>query len=228
MGNGLTERFNRTLGNMIRALPVKSKAKWPQLLQTLTLSYNCTVHETTGFAPFYLMFGRIPRLLIDIMFQHVLCDDRVINHHEFITALRRDLSTAAEIARKHSLKEQNHHAILYNQKVRGTPLAVGDRVLLANRGVKGMKKDADKWDSILYEVQSVRPEINVYRIKDAQTGREKVVHRNLLLPVNFLSWDDDFFTSPREELTRPSPCPTSEYLPLCSAEKRNSYRFGAT
>ncbi len=115
----------------------------------------------------------------------------VISHHEFVTALRRDLSTAAEIARKHSLKEQNRHAIFYNQKVRGTPLAVGDGVLLANRGVKGMKKVADKWDSILYKVQSARPEINVYRIKDAQTGREKVVHRNLLLPVNFLTWDDD-------------------------------------
>ncbi|XP_048019552.1 uncharacterized protein LOC125250815 [Megalobrama amblycephala] len=137
------------------------------------------------------MFGRIPRLPIDIMFQHVLCDDRVVSHHEFVSALRRDLSTAAEIARKHSLKEQNRHAILYNRKVRGSPLAVGDRVLLANRGEKGMRKVADKWDSVLYEVQSVRPEINVYRIKDVQTGKERVVHRNLLLPVNFLSWDGD-------------------------------------
>lgn len=168
MGNGLAECFNRTLGNMIRALPVKSKARWPQLLRTLTFSYNCTVHETTGFAPFYLMFGRIPRLPIDIMFQHVLCDERVVSHHEFVTALRRDLSAAAEIARKHSLKEQNRHVILYNRKVRGSPLAVGDRVLLANRGEKGKRKVADKWDSVLYEVQSVKPEVNVYRIRDVQ------------------------------------------------------------
>ncbi len=57
MGNDLAECFNRTLGNMIRALPVKSKAKWPQLLQTLTFSYNCTVHETTGCAIFILCLG---------------------------------------------------------------------------------------------------------------------------------------------------------------------------
>lgn len=37
---------------------------------------------------------------------------------------------------------------------------------------------------------SVRPEINVYRIKDLQTSREKVVHINLLLSINFLSRDD--------------------------------------
>uniref|UniRef100_A0AAR2M3W7 Gypsy retrotransposon integrase-like protein 1 n=1 Tax=Pygocentrus nattereri TaxID=42514 RepID=A0AAR2M3W7_PYGNA len=46
MGNGITERFNRTLGSMIRALPAKCKSKWPQMLQTLTFCYNCTVHET--------------------------------------------------------------------------------------------------------------------------------------------------------------------------------------
>ncbi len=33
---------------------------------------------------------------------------------------------------------------------------------------------------------SVRSPINVYRIRDTETGREKTVHRNLLLPVNFL------------------------------------------
>lgn len=59
MGNGSTERFNRTLGNMLRSLPPRSKQKWPQMVQTMTFVYNCTVHETTGFAPFYLMFPRL-------------------------------------------------------------------------------------------------------------------------------------------------------------------------
>lgn len=45
MGNGHTERFNRTLGNMIRALPPRDKQRWPQMLQTLTFAYNCTAHE---------------------------------------------------------------------------------------------------------------------------------------------------------------------------------------
>ncbi len=45
------------------------------------------------------------------------------------------------------------------------------------------------------------PEINVYRIKDVQTGKEKVVHRNLLLPGNFLSWDDGEEESVRSDST---------------------------
>ncbi len=59
MGNGITERFNRTLGNMLHSLPLGSKDKWPQRIQTLTFAYNSTVHETTGNAPFQLMFGRV-------------------------------------------------------------------------------------------------------------------------------------------------------------------------
>ena len=53
MGNGQCERMNRTLGNMIRSLPPRSKSKWPQMLNSLTFSYNCTFHETTGFPPFF-------------------------------------------------------------------------------------------------------------------------------------------------------------------------------
>ncbi len=59
MGNGITEWFNRTLGKMLHSLPLGSKDKWPQRIQTLTFAYNSTVHETTGNAPFQLMFGRV-------------------------------------------------------------------------------------------------------------------------------------------------------------------------
>lgn len=186
MGNGITERFNRTLGNMIRTLPPQSKGKWPHMLQMLTFCYNCTEHETTGFAPFYLMFGRVPRLPVDVIFQYALPNEHVVSHLEFVSHLKRDLTEAAQIAQKHSRSGQARQAKLYNRKVKGLPLAVGDRVLLANRGERGKRKIADKWESTVYEVLSVKPGINVYKIRDPQTAREKVVHRNLLLDVSFL------------------------------------------
>lgn len=45
MGNGIAERFNRTLGNMLRVLPLAAKAR-PQMLKTLTFCYNCSGTST--------------------------------------------------------------------------------------------------------------------------------------------------------------------------------------
>jgi len=62
---------------------------------------------------------------------------------------------------------------------------VGDRVLVANKGERGKRKLADKWEDGVYTVVGANPNIHVYKIQDAE-GHTRVVHRNLLLEVNFL------------------------------------------
>lgn len=59
-----------------------------------------------------------------------------------------------------------------------------------NRKERGKKKLADRWDSTVYTVVDVNTETHTYRIRDTITGREKVVHRNLLMLVNFLPVGD--------------------------------------
>ncbi|XDV11309.1 hypothetical protein PO909_000279 [Leuciscus waleckii] len=138
----------------------------------------------------YLMFGRVPCLPIDVLFQNVLLNEDVVDLKDFVSKLKNDLREAARIAQVHTLKEQERHGRLYNRKVKGCPLAVGDRVMVANRGEKGRRKVADKWESSPYEVMIVYPDINVYRIKSINSDKVRVVHRNLLLPVNFLPIDE--------------------------------------
>ena len=74
-GNGTTERFNSTLMNMLGTLDPSKKNDWKDHVETMTHAYNCTVHESTGFSPYHLMFGRQPRLPVDLTFGVQLEDE---------------------------------------------------------------------------------------------------------------------------------------------------------
>ena len=66
MGNGQAERFNSTLLSMLATLEPDKKADWKSHVPALVHAYNCTQHDTTGFSPYFLMFGRDPRIPLDL------------------------------------------------------------------------------------------------------------------------------------------------------------------
>lgn len=69
MGNGLTKRFNRTLLQMLGTLTTEQKHNWKKYVGPIVHAYNSLRQETTGQTPYFLMFGRQPRLPVDIAFE---------------------------------------------------------------------------------------------------------------------------------------------------------------
>ena len=47
---------------MLETLPNDAKKRWQDWVPTLTHAYNCTTSKTTGFSPYYLIYGRQPRV----------------------------------------------------------------------------------------------------------------------------------------------------------------------
>ncbi|KAI2645182.1 Retrovirus-related Pol polyprotein [Labeo rohita] len=64
--DGLVERFNQTLKQMLRKVAAEDKKDWDLLLPYVLFGVREVPQASTGFTPFELLFGRQPRGLLDI------------------------------------------------------------------------------------------------------------------------------------------------------------------
>uniref|UniRef100_A0A3B3SXZ0 Gypsy retrotransposon integrase-like protein 1 n=1 Tax=Paramormyrops kingsleyae TaxID=1676925 RepID=A0A3B3SXZ0_9TELE len=187
-GNGQVERFNRTLLSMLRTLPETAKANWKTSLTQVVSAYNCTRNEVTGFAPYYLLFGRTPRLPIDIMFG-VPAKDHSSSHHSYAEDWRERMREAYKLASKVSTREKERGKTLYDKKVYGAELLPGNRVLVRNfREKGGPGKLRPFWEEQVYVVaQRKYQDSPVYEVRpESGKGKTRILHRNLLLPCDYL------------------------------------------
>jgi transposase InsO family protein len=182
MGNGACERFNRMLLNMLGTLTNEQKADWKAHIAPLVHAYNATKHETTKFSPFFLMFGREPRLPVDAQLGLPVREEAVQGEE-----LRQQLQRAYDIVARSMNKAAARNKTKYDRRVRGAVLRIGDRVLVRLMGLKGKQKLADHWAEEVHRVvQHQNPEIPVYKVRGQTSGRIRVLHRNMLLPVGDL------------------------------------------
>ena len=188
MGNGQVERFNQTLLQMLGCLDPCKKHDWKTYVSPLVHAYNATRHESTGFCPFYLMFGRHPRLAIDAFLGLETNCDSGRNKTEYVHKLQSRLAFAYRKAAEVAKHKGEHYKRYYDAAVRENKLEVGDRVLVRAVGFQGKHKIADRWDEEPYKVvRQPIPDIPVFEVqKEDGTGRIKPLHRNQLLPITSL------------------------------------------
>ena len=212
MGNGMVERFNKTLLNMLGTLSDKQKKDWKSHVQTLTHAYNAAVHESTGFSPFFLMFGRHPRLAVDAFLGLTPTEERK-SHQDYADRLQERLKNAYRRAGEEALRKGKKYKKYYDQNVKHSVLLPGDRVLVKKVGIQGKHKLADLWESSTYIVTNQpMPDIPVYEVKEENVNsKARLLHRNMLLPFNGLPVIEELDLEPeRGQQQRKEPAEESE------------------
>ena len=187
MGNGMTERFNQTLLNMLGTLESHQKDDWRSYVAPLVHSYNATRHDSTGYSPYFSMFGRHPRLAVDAYLGLNSSEEPGSPSREhYATKLKKMLQFAYKVAFKEAEKSAEQHKAQYDKKVRESTLDIGDSVLVRNVGLKGKNKLADKWDKDPYVVIDIPDKsVPVFRVgKESGSETVKTLHRNMLLPFS--------------------------------------------
>ena len=187
-GDGQPERMNRTLINMLKCLEESEKKDWSKHLSKLSFAYNSMVNKSTGYSPFYLIYGRDARLPIDWVFGIDLDEASVAgqkSYDQYVKTWNRSMKEAIDIAKKNVSAGQKWNKNAYDRKVKGVQIEVGDKVLMRNREKGGTGKLRSYWEESIYDVIAVDEKIPVITVVK-EGSQPKRIHRNNVMVCNEL------------------------------------------
>uniref|UniRef100_A0A8C5MWQ3 Gypsy retrotransposon integrase-like protein 1 n=1 Tax=Leptobrachium leishanense TaxID=445787 RepID=A0A8C5MWQ3_9ANUR len=129
--NGLCERFNGTLEQLLRAFS-QDRKDWEKYLPHLLFAYREVPQESTGFSPFELLYGRRVRGPLDLVRAHWEGSDEqeglpVLN---YVLELREHLRELTDLVQLNMQAAQTQQKAWYDQSARSRSLCVGQQVLV--------------------------------------------------------------------------------------------------
>ena len=163
--NGLVERFNRSLLQLLRA-PVDKQTDWEQYQPLVLYAYRTSAHSSTGVAPFVLMFGRQPKCI-----DH--SSSTAFDSDSYPAYLRAKLAELWDLVESNLVQAAEHQKTNYDLQFCCRTFRTGDLVWLSR--LTAGKLDP-RWEGN-WSVKAVKSPCNV-EITDGQ--RTRVVHVNRL------------------------------------------------
>ena len=112
--NGLAERFNRTLIQMIKSYLKGEQIEWDKNLHFITAAYRATPQDSTGFTPNVLMLGRETRLPVELVLGNTTSEGVLTNYGEYVQDIRQHLVRAHDVARRHLGQAAQHQREIYD------------------------------------------------------------------------------------------------------------------
>ena len=142
--NGQAENTNKTMETILRAFIEPRQRDWDEHLAAAEFAVNDSVHASTGYTPFQLVYGESPLSHLDLFLDEIskiippTRDAQRQEARRFMQQWRDNLSSA-----RHSLETaQASQSESYNRDRTDVQFALGDRMLLSRKHLS-MPHDRD-------------------------------------------------------------------------------------
>ncbi|GFX69136.1 retrovirus-related Pol polyprotein from transposon 412 [Trichonephila clavipes] len=178
--DGMVERFSRTILNNLSLIVSKNQQDWDQKVPLFLLAYCSAVHETTGYSPSQMLFGRDLRLPCDLLFGRP--PDTPSSPEEYVQNLQARFEDVHNLARERINLRTEKMKTRYDTKATGHQFKEGDKVWFYNpTRRKGLSpKLQSHWDGP-YTILKIINDV-VIRIRKSTNSKPRVVHYDRLAP----------------------------------------------
>ena len=122
--NGRVERVHRTINDLLSKVVAENQRDWQDFLPKIVTAYNAASHETTGFSPFYLVYGRPYRTPLDLVIATPAVEPD--NVWDYVNELEKNLRRAYELVNQRLHTETQRIKKRYDARVRPLAFQPGD------------------------------------------------------------------------------------------------------
>ena len=134
--NGQTERFNSVIAQCLSMVVQKDQKNWDDKLPYVLMAYRFTPHATTLESPFFLLYGRDPKLPVDI---DLLPPEKPTSVKQHIIQLQENLKFSRDLADGNIKKSQQVAEEKKAPKPEPETYEIGDKVwVFVPSTVKGL------------------------------------------------------------------------------------------
>ena len=203
--DGMVERFNRTLKDMISKYVDAEGLHWDVDIKAYSMAYNSSIHSVTGYTPFYLVHGYEPRIPLDVEYGPAV---ESVPVRSFLEDRLRSMRTAYNNVRRNAARTAKEAAERYNAKQCAEEYHIGDKVWVRDfRAAAGGKPKLGLPftgpSTIIGKVGAPGKEV-AYKVAN-KDGKVRVLHHNHLKPSKP--------SNERDQGTRGTSMPTGEAPP---------------
>ena len=178
-GDGLSERFIRTIKQMIKSYTKKARNQkdWDEKLELLQLAYNTSCHSTTKYSPYYLMFGRRPKLPLDLIIPdlEIPTPEKI---DEYVERMITNLKQVFHTVIRNRNRRMNKAKIRHDRKLKAKIFKIGDHVWLTNEKTESGQNSSLKRPYMGPYIVTEVLNVSNYKIRKLREGsKEKIVNR---------------------------------------------------